>query len=532
MHRPRRILTRVATYALFLLGLSLIITSAIYASSFLAILGLAIIFWACILLYITPVKHVPLTLLQASADASTSNIERVITELNLTEKAVYLPPKNLKNINSSLIFIPISPTVNDLQDNQKVVESISEIPPSVQTQYEEPTTQPTFTPETPTTKPILSLPTPQASAIALPTPEELPEKNLETPSTAVSMLIETEKVSSRPVSEEPANTLQIPAPTVNEYDKRVHQSKLKITLLPEEKPAENSLVTSPETPKTELPSPEPSLPESSKTAETTPEKPIDTTTTPAETLKPVSTQPETTNGNRLVFLVNTPKTDSAVSTTKTIGKLVFVFDVPETPLSTPEPPIENKITPSEPTPEELSPESVPEPSPTETSSEEPETTMPQQEEPAESLPMPTPEVPEKSSPAIEPTSEQTSAFSETQKSPKPPEVPSAEATEPIVAPTAEPLLPPPEVPKTQLPSSKPTPPLTLQLGTEVEMATLLEMLNKEKDLLMALKSQECWNCKSTEKTVINYSAGIGNKGEVKLACKKCGAILTFNYKNA
>jgi hypothetical protein len=94
---------------MLLLGVGLVVVSAFYASSFLAILGVAIIFWGAILLYITPSKHVPLTLLNASAEAATANIERVISELNLSEKGIYLPPKNLKNIESSLVFIPETP---------------------------------------------------------------------------------------------------------------------------------------------------------------------------------------------------------------------------------------------------------------------------------------------------------------------------------------------------------------------------------------------------------------------------------------
>ena len=69
----------------------------------------AIIFWGVILLYITPSKHVPLTLFNASAEAAAANIERLILELNLSERGVYLPPKNLKNTESSLIFIPKTP---------------------------------------------------------------------------------------------------------------------------------------------------------------------------------------------------------------------------------------------------------------------------------------------------------------------------------------------------------------------------------------------------------------------------------------
>jgi hypothetical protein len=101
--------SQIAILFMLTLGVLSVIASAFYASSFLAILGVAIIFWGAILLYVTPSKHVPLTLLNASAEAATANIERQISELNLSEKGVYLPPKNLKNIDSSLIFIPETP---------------------------------------------------------------------------------------------------------------------------------------------------------------------------------------------------------------------------------------------------------------------------------------------------------------------------------------------------------------------------------------------------------------------------------------
>jgi hypothetical protein len=92
-----------------LLGTGLVVVSAFSASSFLAILGVAIIFWGVILLNVTPSKHVPLTWLNASAEAAAANVERLISELNLSERGVYLPPKNLKNTESSLIFIPKTP---------------------------------------------------------------------------------------------------------------------------------------------------------------------------------------------------------------------------------------------------------------------------------------------------------------------------------------------------------------------------------------------------------------------------------------
>jgi len=99
---------RFATLAMLVLGIVLLVSSAFYVSSFLAIIGLAIAFWGAILLYIKPVKHVPLSLLYASAEAIASNIERILIELKLSQNGIYLPPKNLKNAEDSIVFVPAS----------------------------------------------------------------------------------------------------------------------------------------------------------------------------------------------------------------------------------------------------------------------------------------------------------------------------------------------------------------------------------------------------------------------------------------
>jgi len=87
-------------------GLAMIVLSALNYSSFLAILGVSVSFWSILLLFFTPTKHAFLSLLRASASASGSNIERTLIEFDLTEKGVYLPPQNLKNFESSLVFVP------------------------------------------------------------------------------------------------------------------------------------------------------------------------------------------------------------------------------------------------------------------------------------------------------------------------------------------------------------------------------------------------------------------------------------------
>ena len=75
-------------------------------SSFLAILGVSVAFWSVLLLFFTPTKHAFLALLKASASASGSNIERSLIEFNSAEKGVYLPPQNLRDFESSLVFVP------------------------------------------------------------------------------------------------------------------------------------------------------------------------------------------------------------------------------------------------------------------------------------------------------------------------------------------------------------------------------------------------------------------------------------------
>ncbi len=87
-------------------GITMIVLSALNGSSFLAILGVSVAFWSMLLLFFTPTRHAFLSLLKASASASGSNIERSLLEFGLAEKGVYLPPQNLRNFESSLVFVP------------------------------------------------------------------------------------------------------------------------------------------------------------------------------------------------------------------------------------------------------------------------------------------------------------------------------------------------------------------------------------------------------------------------------------------
>ena len=107
MTRPKRTsFSQIIVFTMLLLGIGIVVVSAFYASSFLVILGMAITFWGAILLYITPSKHVPIAMLYAEAEVSASNIERIINESEVSLAGIYLPPRNLKNVQSSLVIFP------------------------------------------------------------------------------------------------------------------------------------------------------------------------------------------------------------------------------------------------------------------------------------------------------------------------------------------------------------------------------------------------------------------------------------------
>lgn len=107
MQKNRRMNSnRVFVIVLLILGAACLTVSAFYASSYLAIIGVSFLFWGGILFYIMPSKHVPITFLTASTTTNLINIERIINEYELDQKGIYLPPKNLKDTESSLLFIP------------------------------------------------------------------------------------------------------------------------------------------------------------------------------------------------------------------------------------------------------------------------------------------------------------------------------------------------------------------------------------------------------------------------------------------
>jgi len=100
---------KLIPYAILALGLICLPASAFSNSYPLAFIGLGLTFWGALLIYLTPLKHVRLELLTATATSTLSDVERILASTGSNAKGIYLPPKRLKNYESSLVFIPSKP---------------------------------------------------------------------------------------------------------------------------------------------------------------------------------------------------------------------------------------------------------------------------------------------------------------------------------------------------------------------------------------------------------------------------------------
>lgn len=96
---------KLVSFLLFSVGVVALAFSINYTSSILAFIGLGLVFWGAILLYVRPEKYVKETLLDKTTLPSLASLNQLITELGYKGKGIYLPPKYLKNFDSSKVYI-------------------------------------------------------------------------------------------------------------------------------------------------------------------------------------------------------------------------------------------------------------------------------------------------------------------------------------------------------------------------------------------------------------------------------------------
>jgi hypothetical protein len=97
---------RAASWTLLAVGAATLITSIVYVSQILAFIGLSLVFWGALLLYIQPEEYTKKALLDATALTSLEALSQIMQELNYKGKAIYLPPKYLKDPEANKIYIP------------------------------------------------------------------------------------------------------------------------------------------------------------------------------------------------------------------------------------------------------------------------------------------------------------------------------------------------------------------------------------------------------------------------------------------
>jgi hypothetical protein len=98
-------LPKALTWTFLVIGAISLLVSILYVSSILAFIGLGLIFWGAILTYIQTEKYTKQAVLDAALTPSVDTINQIIQELDYKGKAVYLPPKYLKDPEESKIYI-------------------------------------------------------------------------------------------------------------------------------------------------------------------------------------------------------------------------------------------------------------------------------------------------------------------------------------------------------------------------------------------------------------------------------------------
>jgi hypothetical protein len=126
VHAPPKLdPAKLVSIAFFSVGLLAFALSLNYTSSILAFIGLGLVFWGALLYYVRPERYIRETLLDSTILPSLANMNQMITELGYEGKAVYLPPRYLKDFNSSRVYISMQkdkklPPPEKIQSEDKV----------------------------------------------------------------------------------------------------------------------------------------------------------------------------------------------------------------------------------------------------------------------------------------------------------------------------------------------------------------------------------------------------------------------------
>ena len=103
--KQKAALMKVLIYAFIGIGATVLLTSIVYVSSILAFIGLGLVFWGALLLYIQPEEYTKKSLLDSTVIHPLKSLSQIIYELNYKGKPIYLPPKYFKDPETNKVYI-------------------------------------------------------------------------------------------------------------------------------------------------------------------------------------------------------------------------------------------------------------------------------------------------------------------------------------------------------------------------------------------------------------------------------------------
>jgi hypothetical protein len=107
-------------FSFICLGIFMTALSILYESSLLMFSGLAITIWGSLLLYLRPTRYIRSILLDSTVLSSLEALDQLLNGLEYKGKAIYLPPKLLKELKGDKVFIPKNdaitvPPINEVE---------------------------------------------------------------------------------------------------------------------------------------------------------------------------------------------------------------------------------------------------------------------------------------------------------------------------------------------------------------------------------------------------------------------------------
>jgi len=104
--KDRKRPSALAGYGLAGVGGVSLILSVVFTSTVLAFIGLGLLFWGALLLFIRPRKYVRSDLMDSTAISSLATIDRVMENLGYNQKGIYIPSHNPEK---AVVFVPSKP---------------------------------------------------------------------------------------------------------------------------------------------------------------------------------------------------------------------------------------------------------------------------------------------------------------------------------------------------------------------------------------------------------------------------------------